>query len=104
MGLVILALHTVTARTWRWKDPSMITQDNIVSDLLTVAPEAAETVLSHLEDQNGKPLIHLLMADLRRLAHSGSSTPPTVAARLRDCRSGRRPTVFLSIAARDARF
>ena len=45
----------------------MITQDSVVDDLMVEVPEAAETVRSHLDDQEGELLLHLLMADLLRL-------------------------------------
>jgi hypothetical protein len=45
----------------------VITQDSVVDDLMVEVPEAAETVRSHLDDQEGELLLHLLMADLLRL-------------------------------------
>jgi hypothetical protein len=54
----------------RWlvvKDQRVITLDSVVDDLVAAVPEAAETVLGHLDDQEGELLIHLLMADLLRL-------------------------------------
>jgi hypothetical protein len=46
-----------------------VTQETFVQELLQAVPEARPTVDEHLHD-NDELLLHLLMADLKRLAVS----------------------------------
>lgn len=44
-----------------------MTQGQFVVDLIRSLPDAAPLVAVHLDDQDGELLLHLLVADLRRL-------------------------------------
>lgn len=46
----------------------VLTASQFVSRLTSAVPESSSTVLEHLDDQDGELLLHLLTADLRRLA------------------------------------
>ena len=44
-----------------------MTRGRFVVDLLAALPEAASVLAEHLDDQENDLLLHLLVADLRRL-------------------------------------